>query len=381
MFLNREKLATEQFVPELATVLKQKQMAEREVSDGRELFQIFKNQANPGLMVGKNLGGSGADLVSAVRIHRYVGSLSPSLAIMMTMHNHTTYALNRAMDSSLAITEMVLTSVANDRLVFCSGFAEARPGANILSSSVNAQLNSSGDKFVITGSKKPCTMADFADLALVGIANPNSSDPESRGLLIVENMNAAKIEKVPFWPSSILTATSSNELAFRGLEVSKDNVALMETGAEPDKTKQVIEITELVGLSSFQVMVAASYLGAASRLAALCFEAEPANSTDVSQITIELETAALALEGIAAQIDSQAPSEELVATAIAVRTMVSQCIERANNLAVMSLGGMKYLGNEDVRYLLQVANCLNFHPLSRGERIDFIRHVLCNSHL
>ncbi|MEH8017587.1 acyl-CoA/acyl-ACP dehydrogenase [Rheinheimera muenzenbergensis] len=375
MFLDKEKYTTDKLLPGLSAILQQKSLSQLESGDGRELVQYFKHYANPGLLVGTQWGGAAAGLTAAVRIHRYVGSLSPSLAIMMTMHNHTTYCLSTAMDASLAVKDRVLSHVATDKLVFCSGFAEARPGANILSSSVSCVPGSAG--FVINGSKKPCTMADYADIALIGIANPLADDATARGLLIVEDMRAENIRKVPFWPASILKATSSNELVFTDFAVAKDNVVLMEAGNAPSQAKQAIETTELCGLSSFQLLIAASYLGVASRLAASCFAARPGNATDVSQLAIELESAALALEGAAALLDAQPPSGELVALAICVRTLVAQCIDRANRLALIGLGGMKYLATEDLRYLLQVSQCLNFHPLSRNETVELIQHELC----
>ena len=375
MFLAREKTTVEQLLPGLSAALQAKTLMQLEADDGRLLLNYLRQYANPGLLVSAPLGGMAADLVSAVRIHRYVGSLCPSLAVMMTMHNHTTYCLSKAMDNSLAGKDLLLSNVARDRLVFCSGFAEARPGANILSSSVTCEQRNDG--FVINGSKKPCTMVDLADVALVGIANPNSSEPTARGLLLVDNMRADNISKRPFWPATILTATSSNELVFNDYHASAEHVVLMEAGENPEQARQAIESTELCGLSCFQLLIAASYLGVASRLAALCFTGAPANATDLSQIANELESAALALEGAAALVDAQAPSEELVALSVSVRTMVAQAIDRANRLALISLGGMKYLAKEDIRYLLQVSQCLNFHPLSRNESVDLVQQVLC----
>lgn len=375
MFLAREKTTVEQLLPGLSAALQAKTLMQLEADDGRLLLNYLRQYANPGLLVSAPLGGMAADLVSAVRIHRYVGSLCPSLAVMMTMHNHTTYCLSKAMDNSLAGKDLLLSNVARDRLVFCSGFAEARPGANILSSSVSCVPCSGG--FVINGSKKPCTMVDLADVALVGITNPNGSESTARGLLLVDNMRADNIAKRPFWPATILTATSSNELVFNDYHAAAEHVVLMEAGANPEQARQAIESTELCGLSCFQLLIAASYLGVASRLAALCFTGAPANATDLSQIANELESAALALEGAAALVDAQAPSEELVALCVSVRTMVAQAIDRANRLALISLGGMKYLAKEDIRYLLQVSQCLNFHPLSRNESVDLVQQVLC----
>ncbi|SEA40249.1 acyl-CoA dehydrogenase family protein [Alkalimonas amylolytica] len=377
MFLAREKSTVDQLLPGLAAALKAKTLMELESDDGRLLVSYLRQYANPGLLVGAKLGGMAVDLVSAVRIHRYIGSLCPSLAVMMTMHNHTTYCLSKAMDASLANKDSLLSDVARDKLVFCSGFAEAKPGANILSSSVTCAA--SNGHFVINGSKKPCTMVDFADVALVGITNPNAGEATARGLLLVDNMRADKIEKVPFWPASILTATSSNELVFNGYKATAGNVVLMEAGEAPSTAKQAIENTELCGLSCFQLLIASSYLGAASQLAAQCFAAAPANATDASQIVNELESAALALEGAAALIDSHQPCQTLVALSVSVRTMVAQCIDRANRLALIGLGGMRYLAKEEIRYLLQVSQCLNFHPLSRNESVELIQHELCRA--
>lgn len=377
MFLAREKSTVEQLLPGLLAVLNSHTLTALEADDGRMLINLLRQYANPGLLVSAALGGSDVSLVSAVRIHRYIGSRCPSLAIMMTMHNHTTYCLTKAMDHSLANKDFLLSQVATDRLVFCSGFAEARPGANILNSSVTCVSNNG--HYVINGSKKPCTMADLADIALVGIANPALSAGAARGLLLVENMQAEGITTVPFWPATILTATSSNEMVFHNYQASADNVVLMAAGDEHTCAKQAIETTELCGLSSFQLLIAASYLGVASRLAELCFAAAPTNSTDLSQLAIELESAALALEGAAALVDSQVPSAELVALCVSVRTMVAQAMDRANRLALISLGGMKYLAKEEIRYLLQVSQCLNFHPLSRNESVDLIQQLMCQA--
>jgi alkylation response protein AidB-like acyl-CoA dehydrogenase len=168
-FLKRERDTLDQLLPGLDAALGALPLSELERPDNIGL-KAFKAAGGPALLVPTEYGGLGADPVHAVRVQRAVASRSPSLAVATTMHHFSIASLVEAGTQSLGFEWMLLEAVAADALLVASGFAEGRTGRAILAPTMRAEVR--GDKVVLNGSKKPCSLSRSMDLLTASISLP-----------------------------------------------------------------------------------------------------------------------------------------------------------------------------------------------------------------
>jgi alkylation response protein AidB-like acyl-CoA dehydrogenase len=108
------------------------------------------------LLVPVEYGGKGASMVDAVRIQRAVSSRSPSLAVATTMHHFSVASLVELTAVVNGFEWAMLAAIAEQDWLLTSGFAERRPGQQILSPTVRGVPTEGG--IVVSGVKKPCSL-------------------------------------------------------------------------------------------------------------------------------------------------------------------------------------------------------------------------------
>ncbi|HEX2573596.1 MAG TPA: acyl-CoA dehydrogenase family protein [Polyangia bacterium] len=369
-FLKTERATLARFFPALDAELAARPFLELERADGPSLgIGLFRAAGGPSLLVPEALGGRGATPLDAVRIHRALGSRSPSLAVAATMHNFSLATLVEfhvfGGDEACAA---LLGAVAEQHLLMASGFAEGRPGANILAATMEARPTPDGG-YVIRGSKKPCSLSRSMHLLSASALLIDGSGGPGRRAVVLVPADAPGIERRPFWRSSVLTAAESDEVVLHDVPIPGDLLFL--PGAEDH-----LDPVELAGYLWFQLLIAASYLGMASGLVERVLAAGKGGATERALLGTELEAAMAALENVARvtqeAIDAQEAQqqagevrERLLAQALFVRYAVQGAIERATTLAAELLGGMAFIGSPEVVYLLGASRALAFHPPSR----------------
>jgi hypothetical protein len=72
-----------------------------------------------------------------------------------------------------------------------------------------------------------------------------------------------------------------------------------------------------------------------------------------------------ALENIARRMAAEPCDQQLLGDALLVRYAVQDAIARAVPRALELLGGMAFIGSDDLGYLAAAVNALGFHPPSR----------------
>jgi 4-aminobutyrate aminotransferase-like enzyme len=87
---------------------------------------------------------------------------------------------------------------------------------------------------------------------------------------------------------------------------------------------------------------------------------------DRAGLAIELESAAAALEHVAAFAATADDNDALLARALYARFATERAIERAAMSAAATLGGMSFIESPEIAYLLGVTRALAFHPPSRA---------------
>ncbi|HEV2861423.1 MAG TPA: acyl-CoA dehydrogenase family protein [Pyrinomonadaceae bacterium] len=355
-FLEEERRTLEQFLPTLDEKLRAIPFADLE-RPGNPGIGIYRELKGPSVLIPEALGGSGATPVDAVRIHRAIGSRSPSLAIAVAMHNFSVATL---VEYSLYgdYTNDFMRSISADQLLVASGFAEGRTGTSILDPAMVARPAEGG--YVVNGSKKPCSLTYSMHLLTASVAVPDPEAPggHKRAVAIIP-ADAEGLDRRPFWANEILAGAESDELALTDVFVPDQLLFFPETQSD-------IDAVETGGFLWFELLISASYLGMASALAERVIERRRAGASELAALGTELEGAMSALEGVAQGLAGRERNDALLARCLFARFSVQQAIERASALGAELLGGMSFIGSKEASYLYAASRALAFHPPSRS---------------
>lgn len=357
-FLRTERQTVDELLPGLDQRLAETPLAELERPDSPGL-KAFRECGGSGLLIPAQHAGLGADPVQAVRVQRAVGARSPSVAIATTMHHFSVASLVETSAHSTGFEWMLLEAIARDRLLVASGFAEGRTGQAILAPTMRADERDG--KIVLNGSKKPCSLARSMDLLTASVALPA---PDGNG----EYMAVALVPKgtpgldvKPFWNSFVLAGAESDEVVLTDVEVPQELV--VRTQARPD---QPLDNLQTTGFLWFELLMSASYLGVASGLAERVLTAGKADAALRADLLIQVEGAMAGIEGVARAMTAGLVGEAAFANALVCRYSTQDTIARCVARCVESLGGMAYIGSDDVAYLAAASAALAFHPPSRA---------------
>jgi alkylation response protein AidB-like acyl-CoA dehydrogenase len=347
-FLGAERDALERWLPGLDEQLRALPLEQLE-RPGSPAIELFRKHGGAALLIPTRLGGKGADLVDVVRIHRALGSRSPSLAVAACMHNFTTAALLE-LNRRRQLLDLLLGTVANQNLLMASGFAEGQAGISVLDTNMFAEQQ--GDEFVISGSKKPCSLAHSMDVFTAHI----KVMPDERRAYAVIPATTPRIERKRFWSSPLLAGAESDEVSLDEVRVPAAWLLFADEPGIPEM--------ESWGSACFQLIASASYLGAASAL----FERALGRKLPATALLtpgLELESAMAAIEGVARSFTLRERDPDYGPQALFVRYAVQGAIERASMQAAELAGGMAYIGSPELSYLLAAVRALAFHPPSR----------------
>jgi alkylation response protein AidB-like acyl-CoA dehydrogenase len=308
------------------------------------------------LLIPAEYGGKGATPVQAIQIHRAVATRSPSLAIAMTMHNFSVATLVEYLFYGNYTVEL-LQQISGGQLLVASGFAEGRTGASILDPTMKATPGENGT-YLINGSKKPCSLSNSMHILTASVAVPGNNGNGNRRAVAVVPADAEGLSRKPFWKSSVLAGAESEELSLTDVCIGNDQLFFPEV-------EETLDAVEAGGFLWFELLVSASYLGAASALVERVFLAGRGDTTERTQLAIDVEGAMTTLEGIARAMQTGERGEAILVQVLFARYLAQQAIERIASRAAELLGGMAFIGSPDVAYLLAASRALAFHPPSR----------------
>ncbi|MFE9250408.1 acyl-CoA dehydrogenase [Streptomyces sp. NPDC007088] len=368
-FLDQERAAAERLLPGLDAALARHPLRELESCPSPGIA-AFRASGGPGLLVPRRYGGLGASPLDAVRVQRAVGARSPSLAVATTMHHFSVAGLVHAVrdDGGAPGPEgLLLASVAAERLLLASAFAEGRTGQNILRPHVVARRRNG--RVVLNGSKMPCSLSRSMDLLTVSVVLPDEEGPGPRGRgpaapgrLAVALVPAGTpgVEVLPFWGSPLLAGAESEQVVLRDVEIDPQQVVTTEVTADA-----VPDDLHLAGFLWFELLLTAGYVGVASALVerVLRRSGPPADPT---VLVTGVEAAALSLEAVARAMETEEWTDTLLAGVLAARYAAQDTIARTTRDCLAALGGMAFAAEPDGSYLASAAGALTFHPPARG---------------
>ncbi|SEB02721.1 acyl-CoA dehydrogenase family protein [Paraburkholderia sartisoli] len=359
MFLQDSRAVLEQYAPGLEAELAGQGLLAMESKDPREITALIRRYRLPRLWVPASHGGATISPYDGIRMQRAIGARAPSMALMLTMHNFTVSFCGALADHVPSCARM-LHDVAHDNLLVASAFAEGRRGAGILDSTV--YMVPDGDGFRITGSKKPCTMANSMDIITVGVAVQGSDGTKHTGMAILP-ASTPGVTRHRFWHVPLLAAADNEELRFDNVRVPADQVLL---AAEGDmETAGIVAVAEAMGLCWFEIVASASYLGVVSAMAERVVTDRRVEDSERVLLAGELECAQAALDGAIHLMQTCPPDEALLARVLMIRFGVQRTLERCAMHAAELAGGLAYIRDGEIMTLLAASRCLAFHPIGR----------------
>ncbi|MFJ9421789.1 acyl-CoA dehydrogenase family protein [Streptomyces sp. NPDC101249] len=345
----------QQYHPGLIKALESIPYEEREAA-GSPVIGLFRDHGGAGLMVPRAYGGLGADLLDAIRVQRALGSVSPSLAAATAMHHFTAAMLYELAGTAGRLTDSqmkVLGGIAPRRQLMASGWAEGKTQQNILVPSVTAVPTDDG--YLLTGSKKPCSLAGSMDLLTVSIAVPGSNGPELALALVPAD--APGITVSPFWGNDVLAAAESDEVRLEDTPVAADLV-IRTSSDDPHR----LDDLQTTGFVYFTLLISAGYAGAAAGLVATVLERGRGSEGDRAALAIGCEAAFAQLEGAARAVRDGLAGEAAVAEVLVARYAAQRALAHAADQALDLLGGIDFIRGSDRSRLAMAVRPLAFHP-------------------
>src|SRR3984885_12723033 len=355
--LRAERDTLDAYLPGLDKYLSETPLLELE-RPGNGALRKFKELGGPGLLIPAEYGGKGATQIDAVRIQRAVGSRSPSLAVATTMHHFSVASLVELTAAGNGFEWVMLMAIAENSWLLSSGFAEGKPGQHILTPTMRGVPADGG--ITVSGTKKPCSLTWSMNLmsASVAVADPDSTGTGRLAIVLIP-AESPGIERAPFWQTTALAAAESDQVTLTDVFVPDALIFYPQDGESMDPI-------QARGFVWFELLVSASYLGAATNLAERAIARGRGSDEDRAGLAIELEAAAAALEHTASVAATAGDNDALLARALCVRFATERAVERAAMSAAAVLGGMSFIESPEVAYLLGAIRALAFHPPSRA---------------
>jgi alkylation response protein AidB-like acyl-CoA dehydrogenase len=368
--LRTERDTLDGYIPQLDKYLSEIPLLELE-KPGHGALRKFRELGGPALLVPAEYEGKGASMLDAVRIQRAVGSRSPSLAVATTMHHFSVASLAELAAARNGFEWAMLMAIAENSWLLSSGFAEGKPGQHILTPTMRAVPANGG--ITVSGVKKPCSLTWSMDLMSASVAVTDPATGTDRLAVVLIPANSAGIERAPFWQTTVLAAAESDQVTLTEVFVPESLIFYPEEG-------EAMDPIQARGFVWFELLISASYLGAATNLAERAIERGRGSDEDRAGMAIDLETVAGALEQVACRAMA-ADDDALLARALYARFATERAIERVVMSAAAALGGMSFIESPEVAYLLGATRALAFHPPSRAAAASPIARYLAGGPL
>ncbi len=365
-FLRRERDELHRLLPGLDEVLATIALAELE-GTGSTAVAEFRRFGGPGLLVPSDYGGKGAGALQAVRVQRAIAARSPSLGVATAMHHYSVCTLTLVSNSGVD-GGVLLKSIATKNQLVASGLSESRSDGRVLAPSMAATPGPDGLR--ITGIKRPCSLAHSMDLLAVSVLVPAASGTGEQLAVAVLDADDPGVVVNPFWSSFALAAAESHQVAVDDVAVPMDRV--LRTDVADDGR---IDEIQTAAFAWFELMVMGSYLGIASALVERAIALDRVAEATRLDLVTTVESAMAAVENLARQLPEREHDVELLVDALLVRYAVQDAIAAVTPRAVELLGGLNFMGSDDIGYLAAAVNCLAFHPPSRSRMaVPLIRY-------
>jgi alkylation response protein AidB-like acyl-CoA dehydrogenase len=353
-FLAEDRDTLDRFLPGLDQQLASVPLTKLEVRDGPAV-ELFREAGGPGLLIPQELNGHGASASAAIRVQRAIGARSPSLAVATTMHHFSVASLIELQRGEQRLAWMLLQAIAEQRRLLASGFAEGVHSQGVFSPTMQARRVNG--KVLISGSKKPCSLAHSMDILTASVALfADGADDRPTFAVALIPAKTPGISVSDFWGSSILAGAQSDAVTLTDVAVDPDLVLAMDGAAG----------VQTVSFLWFELLITASYLGMASALVERMLAIDRSEATTRAAIVADVESAMSSLFAVAQDIDAKKNiNDRLLVHALLCRYAAQDAISRSVSSAVELLGGRSFIKDDEVSYFASASRALAFHPPQR----------------
>ncbi|WP_329110222.1 acyl-CoA/acyl-ACP dehydrogenase [Micromonospora sp. NBC_01699] len=357
-YLERERTVLGKLLPGLDEHLAGQPLRALEQPGGTGL-SAFRQAGGPGLLVSAEYGGVGATPVEAVRVQRAIGSRSPSLAVATTMHHFSMASLVVISEISNGFEWMLMEGIAREAKLIASGFAEGNPGRSILQPMMTVVAADGGVH--ISGVKKPCSLSRSMDLLTASVLVPRRDGPGEQLAVAMIPADSPGLTVTPFWNTFALAGAESDQVEL--VDVFVPDELLVRTDTAPG---EALDGVQIAGFLWFELLMTASYLGAVSALVERVVDKVGVPELEKIRLVCDTEAAMAAVETVAGRLDAGCRDSTTLAESLYARYAAQDCIARVAPHAVELLGGMQFIGSDEVAYLSAACNGLTLHPPSRA---------------
>jgi alkylation response protein AidB-like acyl-CoA dehydrogenase len=362
--MEADRQACDRLVPGLREELAGIPLAELESPDSPAI-ELFRRHGGGNLLVPAAFGGLDASALEAVRTVRALSCVAPSMSVATAMHHFSVGTLFGVVDivgQGTDLNEMLLGRIVSERMLVASGFAEGRANQGILSPTLQARPADGG--YLLTGSKKPCSMSRSMDLLTASVALAGPDGATEMGFLMLP-ADTPGITVRPFWSSFALAGAESDEVQLKDVFVTDAQILR----PPPDRAGELSDLQE-VGLIWFEMIICATYVGVASALVEKVLRRGRGPAAERSAVAMRIAAAAELTEALARRVMDGDVGNDALAATLAARFTVQDLVAATVGQAVELLGGMAYVSSSDVGYLAAASHAIAFHPPSRTSMID-----------
>jgi alkylation response protein AidB-like acyl-CoA dehydrogenase len=303
------------------------------------------------------LGGDGARLVDVVGAQRALAAVDASTALASSMHLHAVLTAAWRWRRGETIVEPMLRKVAAGAFVASTG------GGDFVASGAIARPD--GDAFVVDGRKHFVSGAPAADLFATW-ARVEGTD-ELIGFGVPAGADGVRVDEV--WDSVGMRGTGSHDLVLTGVRIPAAAVNGRRRIGEPHPL--------LVGIAAHALpVVIGVYLGVAEGARDAVVgqvrargDARPATRRLLGLIDHELLVAALALDGLIAELGEVVdPSPEVLVRVMLVKRFVAATVQEVLDRCMEVAGGTAFLSGSPVGRAWRDVRGAGLHPLG-GEQV------------
>jgi alkylation response protein AidB-like acyl-CoA dehydrogenase len=361
-FMSEARDTLEALLPGLDERLEAQSLSDLERRGGPGL-PAFKEAGGPGLLAPKDRGGIGASPLEAIQVQRAIASRSPSVAIGTNMHHLSIASFVESLEAGYpadAPEWALVQGIAENNLLVSSALAEGRSGVSNMLPTVRAERR--GEEFVVNGSKKPCSLSSSMQLFSGTVVIEGDDEHAGDVAFVIVPVGTPGMEVREFWQSDILAGAESDEVRFDDVVVPEGLV--VPTEMQPGEAMDPLLIR---GWTWFELLMLGAYVGVASGVLERVLVAGKGSPADIGAMGSALEAAMSAAEGVAHRLTGGMDPARLLPHALLVRYAVQDAVVSVTNQAADVMGGIAFITDPDIAYLVSAARALAFHPPSRGK--------------
>ncbi|WP_018693900.1 acyl-CoA dehydrogenase family protein [Algicola sagamiensis] len=368
MHLDQAADMTQQKFPQLFQLLSTQSMMDWENSSPETLAGVFRDSRTSAATLPVEFGGLGAKASELTQMIHWVAGRAPSLGLMMVMHHHSLAGLD-SFSAYIPEVRQLTSYLASNNMLLASAFAEGYAHQDILKLGISLEKSAGG--FVFNGQKKPCTMANVMDAMLLGLNYTNEQGETHIGAAIIPRQTEGVSSCRDFWQADILRNSDTQAVTLNQVFVPDEYMLLSDVmnAQVDDPTKAAMQgkgAAENAVSCWFQVLASAMYLGVAAQMMDKALFEKNGHMIEKSDMLIDYQSTMTALMATAEKLDEGIFNDALRAQCLSVRFSTQKAIERISDRAFEILGGIQFIQNKTLGYLLPACRLLGFHPPSRS---------------